>query len=46
MLNAIMFYVILQSVAVLTGSFKAVMNSIGEDVLIGKSWIVHLTWLF
>jgi hypothetical protein len=37
MLNAIMFYVILQSVAVLTGSMKAVMNLIGEEVLTGKS---------
>jgi hypothetical protein len=46
MLSAIMFYVILLSVAVLSGSMKAVMNSIGEEVLIGKSWIIHLTWLF
>ncbi len=41
-----MFYVILLSVAALTGSMKAAMNSIGEEVLTGKSWIIHLTWLF
>jgi hypothetical protein len=46
MLSAIMFYVILLSVAVLSGSMKAVMNSISEEGLTGKSWIIHLTWLF
>ncbi len=41
-----MFYVILLSVVVLTGLMKVALNSIGGEGLTGKSWIIHLTWLF
>jgi hypothetical protein len=46
MLSAIMFYVILLSVAALSGSMKIALNSISEEGLTGKSYIVHMTWLF